>query len=112
MPKWRLQQNELSCRWATERTVTERTVCKNVQHFPHQPTRQIDSKMRRAASAIRQVIGGGTHSFSTAPLHKGTVYQDLPREWTVLGGAGSLGQVLVDFLIDAGASSIKVITYR
>jgi hypothetical protein len=41
-------------------------------------------------------------------MHKGTKYHNLPTSWTVLGGAGNLGQILVDFLIDAGASSIKV----
>ena len=62
--------------------------------------------MRRAVfSAV--VSGLGRH-FSSVPMHKGTTYQHLPTSWTVLGGAGNLGQILVDFLVDAGASSIKV----
>ena len=63
-------------------------------------------EMRRAALFAAQHLR--CRQISTMPMHKGTKYENLPATWTVLGGAGNLGRVLVDFLIDAGASSVKV----
>ncbi|KAG1657209.1 hypothetical protein FOA52_008242 [Chlamydomonas sp. UWO 241] len=40
------------------------------------------------------------------------VYEGLPTTWTILGGAGNLGAVLVDHLLDAGAQSVKVLDLR
>ncbi|GAX75301.1 hypothetical protein CEUSTIGMA_g2746.t1 [Chlamydomonas eustigma] len=39
-------------------------------------------------------------------------YANFPSSWCVVGGSGTLGTVLIDYLIEAGAQSIKVLDLR
>ena len=46
---------------------------------------------------------------SAASIYKPLpIYSNLPQSWSVIGGAGMLGKTLVDYLLEAGAKSVKV----